>query len=66
MNDTSLAESIRDSIWLFPVFETIHVAAIVLVVGSIARLDLRLAGLVARNRPVTEISNEMLPWTRAR
>ena len=44
MNDTSLAESIRDSIWLFPVFETIHVAAIVLVVGSIARLDLRLAG----------------------
>jgi hypothetical protein len=65
MNDTSLAESIRDSIWLFPVFETIHVAAIVLVVGSIARLDLRLAGLVGRNRPVTEISNEMLPWTWA-
>jgi len=65
LNDTTFAESIRDSVWLFPTFETIHVAAIVLVVGSIARLDLRLAGLMARDRPVTEIANEMLPWTWA-
>ena len=65
MNDTSLAESIRDSFWLFPLFETIHVAAIVLVIGSIARLDLRLAGLVGRDRPVTEVQSEMLPWTWA-
>lgn len=63
MNDTSLADSIRNSIWIFPVFETIHVAAIVLVVGSIARLDLRLAGLVERDRSVTELTGQLLPWT---
>ena len=44
LNDTSLAEAIRDSVWIFPAIETVHVIAIALVVGSIMRLDLRLAG----------------------
>ena len=65
VNDTSLSESIRDSLWLFPAIETIHVIAIALVFGSIARLDLRLTGLVSRSRPVTRVSEEMLPWTWA-
>jgi hypothetical protein len=63
LNDTALANTIRSSVWVFPAMETIHVTAIVIVVGSIARLDLRLAGLVSRNRPVTELVHEMLPWT---
>jgi hypothetical protein len=63
LNDTSVADSVRNSIWLFPAFETLHVAAIVLVIGSIARLDLRLAGLVERDRPVTDVANQLLPWT---
>jgi len=63
INDTALADSVRNSDWLFPAFETVHVVSIVIVVGAITRLDLRLAGLVWRNRPVTEVSNEMLPWT---
>jgi hypothetical protein len=65
LNDTSLAEAIRDSVWIFPAIETVHVIAIALVVGSIMRLDLRLAGLLWRNRPVTEVSGQMLPWTWA-
>jgi len=65
MNDTSMAEAIRDSIWIFPAIESIHVIAIAFVVGSIMRLDLRLAGFVWRDRPVTEISAQMLPWTWA-
>jgi len=32
-------------------------------VGSIARLDLRLTGLVWRNRAISDVSDEMLPWT---
>lgn len=63
LNDTPMAETIRDSVWIFPALETVHVIAIVLVVGSIMRLDLRLTGLVWRNRPVTEVSDEMLPYT---
>jgi hypothetical protein len=65
LNDTQLAVSIRDSVWLFPAIETVHVIAIAIVVGAITRLDLRLAGLVWRNRPVTDVADEMLPWTWA-
>jgi hypothetical protein len=65
LNDTTMADAIRVSDWIFPTLETIHVAAIVIVVGAIARLDLRLAGLVSRHRPVTDVAQEMLPWTWA-
>lgn len=63
INDQPLADNIRGSYWMFPAIETIHVIAIVIVLGSITRLDMRLMGLVWRNRPVTEVSEEMLPWT---
>jgi len=63
IDNTAMAENIRSSVWIFPTIETIHVVAIVIVVGSIARLDLRLAGLVSRDRAITEVSDEMLPWT---
>ena len=65
VNDTPFAETIRESEWVFPAFETIHVVAIVLVLGSISRLDMRLIGLTSRGRAVTEVSDEMLPWTWA-
>jgi hypothetical protein len=65
LNDTNVAQAIRDSVWIFPAIETVHVIAIAFVVGSIMRLDLRLTGLVWRDRPVTEVSGQMLPWTWA-
>jgi hypothetical protein len=43
-----MAEEIRVSLWLFPALEIAHVAAIALVLGSIARVDLRLVGLASR------------------
>jgi hypothetical protein len=63
INDLPFSENVRSTVWMFPALETIHVIAIVFVFGSIARLDMRLMGLVWRDRPVTEIAAEMLPWT---
>ncbi len=63
INDSAVGEEVRASDWLFPALETVHVIAIVFVVGSISRLDLRLLGLVWRERPVTDVLHEMLPWT---
>ena len=63
INDTALAENIRDSVWLFPLIECVHVVAIVFVVGSITRVDLRLMGLINRDRPVLDVHEEMLPYT---
>lgn len=61
--DTPLGEEVRVSEWLFPAFETIHVLALVFVVGSIARMDMRLLGWIWRDRPVTEVAAQVLPWT---
>jgi hypothetical protein len=63
IDSTQFAETIRISLWIFPALEIAHVAAIAIVLGSIARVDLRLAGLVSRDRSISEISHEMLPWT---
>jgi hypothetical protein len=63
LESTHVATSIRVSTWLFPTIETIHVLAIVLVVGSIARFDLRLLNLAYRDRKVSEVYEEVVPWT---
>jgi hypothetical protein len=49
--------------WAFPTIESIHVIAIVIVVGSIAVMDLRLVGLASRSTAVTRMSRDTLPWT---
>jgi len=54
---------IRESDWLFPTIETVHVFALVLVVGSIMTVDLRLLGVAHRDRRFSHLAAEMLPWT---
>lgn len=54
---------IRESTWLFPTIETVHVLALVVVVGSISMVDLRLLGLANRDRSLTDLTAEALPWT---
>src|ERR1700683_5264521 len=59
----SLPTQIRESDWMFPTIETVHVFALVLVVGSIMTVDLRLLGLANKERPFSQVAAEMLPWT---
>lgn len=63
IQDTPLAAAVRQSTWIFPTAETVHVLALALTVGSIAIVDLRLLGAAHRPHPVTELSSELLPWT---
>jgi hypothetical protein len=42
---TWLARSLRDSVWIYPLVNTGHIAGIALLVGSIIPLDLRLLSL---------------------
>jgi hypothetical protein len=63
LHDTAWAETIRANELLFPTFESLHVLAITLVLGSIAVVDLRLLGFTSRNRPVTQLIREVLPVT---
>lgn len=60
---TNFATSIRDSIWMFPIIESIHVISFTLVVGTIAVVDLRLLGLASKHRSFQKMSSEILKWT---
>jgi hypothetical protein len=48
---------------LFPWIESIHVLALVVVVGAIAMVDLRLLGFRAHERGVRHLIREVLPYT---
>src|ERR1700722_19563651 len=60
---TPLGTAVRENTWLFPTIESIHVLALVLVVGSIMVVDLRLLNLASRQRSVKDLTDEILPWT---
>lgn len=55
--------AIAESDWMFPTLETVHVAAIAIVLGSIAFLDLRLLGVASRRHSARSMASEVLPWT---
>jgi hypothetical protein len=63
LQELNFPTQIRESVWLFPTIETVHVFALVLVVGSIMTVDLRLLGLANKDRPFSQVAAEMLPWT---
>lgn len=62
---TSFATSVRDSIWMFPIIESVHVISFTLVVGTIAVIDLRLLGLASKQRSFQRMSSDILKWTWA-
>jgi hypothetical protein len=63
LEHTAMGKDIRDSLWLFPVIETLHIFGIVALVGSTSILDLRLMGLTFRDEAVTKLAERFLPWT---
>lgn len=62
---SSLGIFIAESGWAFPTIETLHVIALVTVVGTIMVMDLRLLGFASRGRTVRQMTADTLPWTWA-
>lgn len=60
---TGVAHAMSESSWLFPTVETIHLAAMVVLVGSITVFDLRLLDFVLRRERVSELAERLLPTT---
>ncbi len=60
---TPVAVTILENEVLFPWIESVHVLAIVLVVGTISIVDMRLIGFASLDRAVTRLMSDVLPWT---
>jgi len=57
------ALAMRNSIWMYPIVEIVHLIGIALLVGSAFMFDLRLLG-VTRHVRVTDMARHLLPRAR--
>src|SRR5215469_6646410 len=65
LEDSGLATTIRNSSYLFPSLEAVHVLALGLMLGTLTVVDLRMLGLASKQRSAGRVSSEVLKWTWA-
>ena len=59
---TPVGETIRDSAWLFPVIEAIHLLGFVLTLSAVLIVELRLLGWGLIRQPVAQLASGAQPW----
>jgi hypothetical protein len=57
-----IGDAVRDVVWVKAVLESIHIAAMGLVLFAVGMIALRLAGFAARGGPLTEMVRRFSPW----
>lgn len=62
---TRASVAMAESVWAFPIVESVHVLTLCLFLGMAVILDLRLLSLVMRDVSVSEVATRLLPWTTA-
>ena len=61
---TEWSIALHESLYMYPLVESVHVLTLCLFVGVTILMDLRLLGLALRRVPVSEITGRLLPWIR--
>ena len=59
---SALGTAIRDSLWLFPVIEAVHLLGLAMMGGLVLLVDMRLMGLSMPRKPVAALAREIQPW----
>jgi hypothetical protein len=62
LEGTPWSVAMRESEWLFPFVETIHVLALGVMLFPTALMDLRLLGLTMRRESVSSVRDQLMPW----
>ena len=62
---TALGQLVRNSLWLFPVIESIHLLGLSLLGGAVLLVDLRMLGLGLKGRSISELARDTRPWLGA-
>jgi hypothetical protein len=57
------AAAMRESMWLYPAIESLHIAGFVVLVGAAVMFDLRLLGL-SPGLSARGMADHLLPWSR--
>ena len=61
LEQTSIGVAIRESTWLFPVVESVHLLGLAALGGAVLVVDLRLLGWSLRGKPVSYVLEESRP-----
>lgn len=59
---TALGQLVRNSVWLFPVIEAVHLLALSLLGGALLIVDLRLLGLGMTGASPSSLARSARPW----
>ena len=62
LEEGSIASAMRDSLWLFPLVETIHIIGFSILVGAVIMFDLRILG-ASKRISVRMLARHLLPWS---
>jgi uncharacterized membrane protein len=54
--------ALHESLFMYPLIESVHVLTLCVFVGMSVMLDLRLLGVTLKRVPVTDITRRLLPW----
>ena len=65
LEQTSVGAAVRQSLWLFPAIETLHLLGMAALVGTVSVFDLRLLGWMMRRERVSDLARRLLPWSWA-
>ena len=59
---TTLGAAVRNSLWLFPAIEAVHLLGLSLLGGALLVVDLRLLGVGLKRQTIAELAEQMRPW----
>jgi len=59
---TPIGDGIKQSVWIFPAIEAVHLLALALLGGAVLMLDLRLLGIGLATQPPSVIERQTRPW----
>ena len=60
--NTPLGEAIRDSRWLFPAIESVHLLGLAVIGGAVLVMNLRLLGFGIERQPAAQLWRDTRPW----
>jgi hypothetical protein len=60
---TPISKIIRDSTYIFPVVEVLHLFGLTLLLGTVTVISLRMLGVGMRRQSVSEVASQLQPWS---
>lgn len=62
IENSTMGETIRTSLWMFPIIESIHLLGLALMGGAVLVVDMRLFGVGLKRQPVADLARDAQRW----